>query len=63
MWDAHSSRHYWRYLASEIEMPGSVSRSIQGHSLWKDDHDGTYGSTPSLKKRYEWLCKIDPMKA
>lgn len=57
---AHSSRHYWRYLANEIEMPGNISRSIVGHSLGKDDHDGTYGSTPSLKKRYEWLKKIDP---
>ena len=57
---AHSTRHYWRYLANEIEMPGVISRSIIGHSLGKDDHDGTYASTPSLRKRYDWLSKIDP---
>jgi len=59
---AHSSRHYWRWLANEIEMPGVISRSITGHSLGKDHHDGTYASTPSLKKRYEWLKKIDPLR-
>jgi hypothetical protein len=42
-------------------MPGAISRSIIGHSLGKDDHDGTYGSMPSLTKRYAWLCKIDPI--
>lgn len=58
---AHSSRHYWRWLANEIDMPSAVSRSLIGHSLGKDHHDGTYGSVPSLKKRYEWLSKIDPV--
>lgn len=59
---AHSARHFWRYMAGEIDMPGSVSRAIVGHSLGKDDHDGTYGSLPSLNKRYSWLKKINPLK-
>ena len=56
----HSLRHTWRTLAREIDMPESVSRSLMGHSLGKDDHAG-YGGVPSLKTRAEWMAKIDPL--
>lgn len=55
----HSARHTWRTLAREVDMPDAVSRAIMGHSLGKDDHAG-YGGVPSLKKRAQWMAKIDP---
>ena len=57
----HSFRHLWRTLARECEMPESVSRSIMGHTLGGGEH-GAYGSAPSLKRRAEWLAKIDPLQ-
>lgn len=59
----HSARHYWIALARAVGMDKITRVSITGHSMGSDDHDGTYGSAPSLKVRYEWLKKIDPTKA
>lgn len=57
----HCARHYWRWLCEEKDVPALVSRSIEGHTLGKDHHDKTYGSPPSLKKRYAWLKELDPL--
>lgn len=57
----HSFRHTFRTLCREVEMPESVSASLMGHSLGKGEH-AAYGSGPSLKKRAEWIAKVDPLK-
>jgi integrase len=57
----HSFRHRFRTLCREVEMPESVSASLMGHKLGGGEH-GAYGGAPSLKKRAEWLAKVDPVK-
>lgn len=57
----HSLRHTWRTVAREVEMPDAVSKAIMGHSTGSDVH-ANYGSLPSLKKRAEWIARVDPLK-
>ncbi len=56
----HSFRHRFRTLCREAEMPEAISRAIMGHTLGAGEH-GNYGSAPSLKKRAEWIARIDPL--
>lgn len=57
----HSFRHRFRTLCREAEMPDSVSRALMGHTLGAGEH-GAYGGAPSLKKRSEWIKRINPLK-
>lgn len=59
----HSLRHSFRDLCREAEMPEDISRLIMGHSLGRGDHGATYGVGVSLRKRSEWLNKINPTKS
>lgn len=58
----HSLRHTFRDLCREAEMPTDISAAIMGHSLGKGHHGATYGLGVSIKKRADWLKKIDPLR-
>lgn len=57
----HSWRHTWRTLARNLDMPEAISRAILGHTLGSGEH-GKYGEAPSLKRRAEWIAKVDPRR-
>lgn len=57
----HSLRHRWITLAREIDMPLAVSHGIAGHAHGKGEH-AKYGGPVSLKKKLQWLKKIDPLE-
>lgn len=53
----HSLRHTFRDICRELDMPEPVSQAIMGHA-GKGAH-AKYGKGVSLKKRAEWLLKVD----
>jgi hypothetical protein len=41
-------------------MPEPVRRAIMGHAEGTDAHAG-YGERVSLRKRAEWMARVDPL--
>jgi integrase len=57
---AHSLRHRWKAVAIEVDMPEPVRRAIMGHAEGTDAH-ASYGERVSLRKRAEWMARVDPL--
>jgi integrase len=56
----HSFRHRWKTVAEENDVPEPVRKAIMGHSGGSGVHAG-YGERVSLRKRADWMAKIDPL--